>query len=224
MKLTFKDQSSYSEESQSNPIRWAILSGTPEKGFVNESAWLKCKDFFNDYAVAYNGGTRFGIYGFNTTNMTIPKLGEPVYMAVKCLTKNFMFNMNTFNTWLKDNGHLTIPYYTVDKEVVVLEFDQFFLKNTYNISLVSLMIRLLNDETFNGTIEDLKTHKIPGDGRDQQKWGTVVAKNIYFKLPKKLDGYLWYCGEKSNSNTEVPVYQLSGLVHNNGVVSWSSYM
>jgi len=222
MKITYQTRPSYAEEGQSNPIRWVILSGTPDTGFVNESSWLKCKDFFNDYAVAYNGGKRFAIYGFSTEGMAIPKQGEYVYMAVKHLTKNFITNMNTFNKWLNENKCPKIVFWPVD-DTVVLQLDPFFLKNTYNISLVSLMIRLLNDETFNGTIEELKTHKIPGDGRDQQKWGVVVNKKVFFDIPKKLDKFLWYCGEGHNSEKDIQVYQLPSLVHNNGVVSWSSY-
>lgn len=225
MKLTITNKSAYAEEGQSNPIRWAILSGSPEEGFVNESAWLKCKDFFNDYCVAYQGGPRFGIYGFSTEKMTIPKNGEPVYMALSGLTKNFLANFIRLREWLLKNNCPDIGAEAFEDKVI-LEFAPFYFKNTYNISLISLMIRIINDEKFNGTIEELKTYKIPGDGRDEAKWQTAVKKNVFFQLPEKYQTFVWYCSPTHNSETskDLPVYQLSSLIHNNGLVSWSTQL
>jgi hypothetical protein len=223
MKITYTHKNTYAEEGQPNPIRWLILSGTPETGFKNESEWLKCKDFFNDYAVAYQGGKRFNIYGFDTSNMHIPKTGEPVYIAVKETTEYFDVNMGVVNQWLSDRGLPRISCHKGTNDAdYVLEFPEYFFRNTYNISLISLIIRLCNIEYFFKDFEEMKVYQTFPQ-KDQQKWNQVVAKDVFFNIPKKLQEYIWYCGKQHNSKNPPADYALSSLVHNCGVLTWQSY-
>ena len=221
MQIKFTSKPTYAEEGQPNPIRWAILSGTPETGFINETSWLRCKDFFNDYCVAYNGGKRFNIYGFSTEKMNIPKKGEPVYIALDATTEAFPFNLGEFNTWLKGQELPTIVY-TPYISMWVLEFPEFYFNNTYNISLVSLIIRLLNvDKEFTSFEEVIKYKDFPA--KDQQKWDVAVASGIYFKLPDAANKYVWYIDKNTNSEkTDSSHYSYSSLVHNNGLISWTN--
>lgn len=218
MKFTYTSKGTYSEIGQPNPIRWAILSGTPETGFVNESSWLKCKDFFNDYVVAYNGGKRFGIYGFSTEHMNIPEKGQPVYMAVKDLTSSFLPNLNTLNGGLPE----PVGVLKAEDDTVVLRIPAYYFENTYNISLISLMIRLCNIDYVFSSYEEFVNYKQHA-GQDQNLWNNVVAKGKYFNLPDHLKGYVWYAGEQYNSTKEMQVYQMSSLIHNGGVVSWGAH-
>lgn len=224
MKLTIKTKTPYAEEGQPNPLRWLILSGTPETGFVNESAWLRCKDFFNDYAVAYNGGPRFGIYGFSTEVMNIPKKGEPVFMALNGTTKEFLHNLLALNDWLYTKQKCPlVTYYKTDKADSIIEIPGYYFQNTYTISLLSLIIRLINHETKFKSFDDVLVYKGFPD-KDQQKWNQVIAKDVFFALPEKFKKYTWYAGENYNSETkDLPVYQLSGLVHNGGVLSYGKF-
>lgn len=219
MKFTYKSKSSYAEESQANPIRWAILKQDKEGNFTNESAWLMCKDFFNDYVVAYNGGPRFNIYGFSTVGMDIPEHGLPVFIAVKGLNKYFHENMGMLNNYLFHMKHPPVTFEQVvgDCELVLL-IDPFFLKCTYNISLLSLIIRCLNDGIEFPTWEDfLKCERF--NHRDMPKIGAIIKKGVFFELPEKLSKFTWWASDKYNSDVECPVYQLSSLVHNGGCVS-----
>jgi hypothetical protein len=218
-KFTYTPKGLYSEIGQPNPIRWCLLSGTPETGFVNESSWLKCKDFFNDYVVAYNGGQRFGIYGFSTEKMVIPAKGEPVYMAVKDLTQAFLPNLNVLNGGLPN----PVEVLKTDDGTVVLKLPSFYLESTYNISLISLMIRLCNIAHTFSNYEEYVNYKQHAS-QDQNLWNTVVSKGVFFNLPEELQGYVWYAGEEYNDKKfKGAVYQMSSLVHNGGVIAWSKY-
>lgn len=225
MKITFVHKPTYAEEGQPNPLRWCLLSGTPEKGFTNESSWLRCKDFFNDYVVAYNGGKRFGIYGFSTEAMNIPHKGMPVYIALDSLSKSFEHNLSRFNYWLNQVHTPALPIIQIIKATnIVLEFNPFYFKNTYNISLVSLIVRLLNAENEFSSFEEVIKHKGFAT-KDQQKWDAVVNANRFFKIPEALEKYVWYCGPDNNSEKQnSAAYSYASLVHNNGVLSWTNYM
>lgn len=217
MKITWKTQPSYAEEGQPNPLRWAILSGSLEEGFTNETSWLKCKDFFNDYCYTYNTGKPMAIYGFNTKDMAIPAKGEPVYIAVKDITPQFKENVQNVTS--------NVAIHEADDGTCVLELHPDHFANTYSISLVSLVIRLCNVEHSFGSLEEMKVYqKFPS--QDQSKWNQVVAKKVFFSLPEKLKKYIWYSGEQHNSETEVTMasYQLASNIHNCGVLTYGRFM
>lgn len=225
VKFTYTNKSHYAEESQANPIRWAILSQDKKGDFVNESAWLMCKDFFNDYVVAYNGGPKFSIYGFSTVNMYIPKLGEPVFIAVKGLQTHFHANLGVLNNYLFSKGMPYVTFQVVpnDENVTILLIDPKYLLCTYNISLLSLIIRCMNDgiafKDWNSFLSCTKFNH-----RDQPKIEAIIKKGVFFDLPEAIAKFTWYAGPKYNSGVEVPVYQMSGLVHNSGAVSMTDQL
>lgn len=217
--LKYTSKGTYSEIGQPNPIRWAILSGTPSTGFVNESSWLKCKDFFNDYVVAYNGGQRFSIYGFSTEKMSIPATGQPVYMAVKDYTKDFLDNLSVINTQLPEE----VKVISEQDGNIILEMPAYYFKSTYNISLLSLMIRLCSIEHKFSSYEEYVGWKKHA-GQDQNLWNNVVSKGKFFDIPEKLKQYVWYAGNVYNDKKfSGQVYQMSSLVHNGGVVAWGNH-
>lgn len=215
-----KANGNYAEESQPNPIRWLLLHRTGEKEFEPQGYWLKCKDFFNDYAYSYQTRKGFSIYGFNAGAMKIPEQGQPVFMAVKFLTPHFQHNMEVLNNWLVAQGVPPVPL-DIDGDLALLGFDPFYFQNTYNISLISLIIRLMNYEkkfpTFKEALEC--TAFAP---KDQAKWSEIVKKDAFFKVPDKLKKFIWYYSEQQNSEkTEHTHYGLSSYVHNCGVLAWS---
>ena len=208
----------YAEEGQDNPLRWVLLSKSGgdvlEATYENTGTWWKCKDFLNDTVFAIQTGKQLSIYGWNTANLSLPKKGEPLYLAVKDFTKNFENNVNNCLgnavTFVGD-GELN------GSKVKVLEIAPQGVSNTYFISLITLMIRLCNSETSFQNVEELKAYKGFGGG-DQGKWDEVVAKGWLFDLPQHLTKFIWYCGDKYNSETvESPS---SSMVHNCGVLSW----
>ncbi len=222
-KITNLDKANghYSEEHQPNPLRWLILNRVGPEEFTAQGHWLKCKDFFNDYVYSYNTRKGISIYSFNAGVMDIPPKGEPVFMALKAFTPHFQHNMKVMNEWLQRQQMPPIPL-DVQDNLALIVFDPIYLKNTYNISLISLMIRLMSDPVKFDTFEEALKYK-GFYAKDQQKWDQVVKKGIFFKIPSKFDKYLWYYQENSNSEKiDHSYYGLSGLVHNCGVLSWQA--
>lgn len=222
MKVTLTPIEPYAEEHQPNPLTWYILKKTGKDTFVNVSAPIVCKDFFNDLAYTLMTGKSFGIYDFNAGKFKLPA-NEPVYMLLTKTTPQFLTNLTSvLNPELLASQMPMIGAMEVDNGILV-SFDPKFFNNTYNISLVSLIIRLLNIEHSFKDFEEVKKY----DGfpmKDQLKWNAVVAKNKWFSLPEKFKEYVWYCGPQHNSKTLTDEYQLSQLVHNNGVLSWGQYL
>lgn len=217
-KLLYTSKGSYSESSQPNNIRWCILSGTIEDGFVNESSWLKCKDFFNDYVVAYNGGKRFSIYSFNTQKMLIPAKGENVYVAVKDVCPSFTPNLELLNEWLD----CPIEIYN-NEQGYILELSEYYFRSTYNISLITLMIRLCNTEHKFSSVEEFAEYK-QFPKQDQDLWDNVMKHLYFFNLPEQLQQYIWYEGAQYNDKVyQGGEYNLASFVHNNGVIAYSKF-
>jgi len=218
-----QNKSSYIEEGQENPIRWLILSKVDDTTLQQESAWIKCKDFFNDLAYTIQTGKKFIIYGFNAGNMNPPKPGEPVYMLLKGLSKGFKNNLKVVNLWLKESNIPEVVTHEYKDGQLIVVFDPFYFTNVYNISLISLLLRVVNCDTVYKTFKEIEKspHLIHGD---KSKWGTVVKKGVYFNIPDKMKKYIWYCSDTVNSETPGKEYSVSSLVHNNGVVSWSAFL
>lgn len=219
-KINLKEKTPYAEESQPNPLQWAILSRNPDDSFNQESAWIICKDFFNDLAYTIQTGDQFSIYGFNAGIMSPPKAGEYVYMALRRFKPHFLDNVHIFNEHLHEQGIPKINFSNAG-EYILVEWPSFFFTNTYYISLASLIIRLCNyDMKFNSWSDLTSCKTFPT--KDQLKWDKVVQKGVYFNLPEELQSYVWYYNKTSNSKVDTPKYQLPGLVHNCGVLAWQN--
>lgn len=221
--IKFQSKGSYAEEGQDNPIRWLILSKQGDSLFQQESAWIKCKDFFNDLAYTIQTGKQFTIYGFNAGNMNPPKRGEPVYMLISGLQKGFRHNLAVVNTWLGEQNVPAIKTEEYKDGQLLVVFDPFFFTNVYNISLISLLLRVVNVDKEFSSFDEIKQFKPQGYG-DQSKWGTIVKKGVFFNLPEKFKKYVWYVSDGRNSETPGAEYSVSSLVHNNGVVTWSQFL
>lgn len=211
----------YSEEGQVNPLRWCILKQVGPDDFISQSNWLKCKDFFNDYVYSYHSKKDFTIYGFNAGKMDIP-YGGNVFMALKHQTPAFVHNITkAVNPWLVEQGMPELILTPANDGMLLLELDKKYFDNTLNISLISLLIRVVNTLGKFKNFEEIKNFNGIPDG-DKNKWGQVVAKGTYFNIPEKYRKYLWYYDEKRNSEkvTDPKDYQLSHLVHNCGVLAW----
>lgn len=216
-KVNIKHTGSYAEEGQTNPIRWINLKQVDAKTFESSSNWWKCKDFLNDLAYTYKTGKSFSIYGWNAGEVGHPEPGKPFWFAIKNLSEPFFHNIkNVLNPWLKTQGMPELQL--VKQDPVLLALDPKYFDNTYNISLITLIVRLCNYEMkFNNFQEVIDCTKFPSG--DQDKWNAVTTKKKYFNIPDKFKKYVWYSTPEYNSEKDVD-YQISSLVHNNGVVDW----
>lgn len=222
MKITLKNLSiHYSEIPQPNPLRWYIVVPKGAATYENVSGELKCKDFFNDLAFTIQTGKDFTIYGFNAGNYSPPKKDQPVYLAVKNTTPYFESNMKVLNKWLeKDQGFPAVWCEKSQEGLYLLTIPPIYWTKTYYTSLITLVIRLMNqEEAFSSFDEVIK--KTTFAVQDQNLWKQVVAKKWFFKdLPTKLNKYMYYAGSAYNSEKGVQDYAIPQLVHNNGVIGW----
>jgi hypothetical protein len=215
MKLIQKQHSGFSEISQPNPIRWAIISKVEDGVFQTECAWLKCKDFFNDYVFTRNTGKSFTIYSFSAS-WPIDKQ-QPLYLAIKNLEPHWADNFCVINEYLDKEGFPYIGLQDLD-DMYLLSVPDFYLKNTYYISLLSLIVRLCNYEVEFKNWQELVDYKDFPE-QEQELWDTVVKKGWFFNLPNEGEDFLWYYDEKNNSKKIPGVNSI--LIHDCGVVAWS---
>jgi hypothetical protein len=125
------------------------------------------------------------------------------------------------NDWL--HWHEGMPVIAMDgwKEgKVLITIPREYFRNTYNISLLSLIIRLMNVAQVFESFEDVIKEKdfYP---KDQNLWDQVVAKGVFFNLPEHLKKFVWYYDANNNSETKKEGYNIPSLVHNCGVLAWS---
>ena len=222
MKITLKNLSiHYSEIPQPNPLRWYIVVPKGAATYENVSGEVKCKDFFNDLAYTIQTGRHFSIYGFNAGQYFPPTKDKPVYLAVKNTTQFFEANMKVLNQWLEEDQKFpTIGCEKSQEGLYLLTIPPIYWTKTYYTSLITLVIRLMNqEEAFSSFDEVIK--KTTFAVQDQNLWKQVVAKKWFFKdLPAKLSKYIYYAGSAYNSEQGVSDYALSQTVHNNGVIGW----
>lgn len=222
-KVTFPKGHSenYAEAPQKNPLRWMILKpGTKKNEYVQDSYWLKCKDFFNDYVYARQKcGKPFSIYGFNTAQMHLGKPDEPVFCLLKKFGTKFLDNMKVVNSWLEQDQGLPPVKLLLEGEYVLVEFPPVYWASTYNVSLISLIMRVVSTDKELKTFQDVCEYKADGESH---LWPPVVKKGMFFKLPDNVKDYIWYQGPKSNNKTQVDGYDICHLIHNNGVISWGA--
>jgi hypothetical protein len=222
MKITLKSLGiHYSEIPQPNPLRWYIVVPKDKQTFENVSGELKCKDFFNDLAYTIQTGKDFTIYGFNAGQYSPPKKDKPVYLAVKYTTNWFETNMKVLNKWLvEDQGFEPIGVDKSQEGLYLLTIPAIYWTKTYYTSLITLLIRLMNQEQEFKTFDEV-VKKTTFATQDQNLWKQVVAKGWFFKnLPKALSKYVYYAGSAYNSEKPVDSYAISSTVHNNGVIGW----
>jgi len=210
----------YIENGQPNPIQWYILKET-EDGFINQTDAFKCKDFLNDVVYYLNTKQSFSIYEFDTSILKDISLEKPLPLYLTNLCPKFIDNINkVVNPWFKENGWPQLDVHKVEETTAILFLDPFYLKNTYNVSLVTLIVRLCNYQPFN-SFKELKAYKYPY--QDQALWDTALDNNIYFNLPDKVKEYIWYQGDGYNNKKMVHTdYRTTSYVHNCGFVAWSN--
>lgn len=222
-KVTFPKGHSenYSEVPQNNPLRWMMLKpGKKKNEFIQDSYWLKCKDFFNDYVYARQKcGEPFQIYGFDTTNMHLGKPDEPVYCLLKKFGSAFLANMEVVNKWLKEEQKLPPVKLLQEEEYILAEFPPVYWENTYNVSLISLLMRVVSCNKEFKTFDEIAKFSPFGESH---LWPPVVKKGLFFNIPDKFKGYVWYQNQKQNSEKIKSGYDISYLIHDNGVISWSN--
>jgi hypothetical protein len=221
MKFQLNNNSSYSEVGQVNALRWKILFRNGDV-FTDQSGWIKCKDFFNDVLAWFKEEIQFSVYGFNNK---VKHNEEGVYMLLKFIhnVDGFLKNLEVVNTRLhQDLGIVVAAHKTENNDEVVILLPMELWKNTFRISLVSMMIRLCNYGVNYTTWEDFWKTGTPARGVDHafnDKAIKYVEKHG-FNIPDKFKEYWWYAGKEHNNKVLPNIKTNPYLLHNNGVCGW----
>ena len=222
-KITLKNDSTYSEVGQTNPLRWKTLLKHKDGSFTDQSGWIKCKDFFNDTLAFFKRGTKFSIYRYKND---IEKNEEGVYFLLKEIKDmpSFMSGIDVLNVQLFKDTKSEIAYWPQTDTTVVILLPNPVWENTYCLSLVTMLIRCCNYgylyknwEDFYHSQAPMNTveHAFTQTAKDKRKeWG--------FKLPANLSKYWWYFNFTYNSE-KMPDAS-GGTIHNNGVCQWTQHL
>jgi hypothetical protein len=218
---TMNSFSAYSEVPQVNNLRWKTLH---KKGNVLKDTchWVKCKDFFNDSLAFNKNGVEFFMYSFQNNT---PMNKEGMYFLLTHLVEKslFLHNLSVLNQQLNLDVEATIK--TVDvvgltKNDIVLLTPPEVWKNTYILSLTTLLIRLCNYEyTFHSWDDFFTEAAMSVDGAIGNSTQKFVQKQG-FNVPEKYQKYWYYAGETYNSDADLQ----KSYIHNTGCEGWSRAM
>jgi hypothetical protein len=218
-KFIFSNNTTYSEVSQVNPMRWKTLFREDANTFTDQSGWIKCKDFYNDTVAFFRNGMKFGIYGYINS---IKKNTEGVYFLLKGLKdkKSFLANLDVINKRLKKDLNCSLSTTDVPDEadqMVVLIPNECW-ESTYRISLVTMCIRLSNYGVTYQNWEDIWSDGAPWviDKVFDKLVSAYVSKNG-FTVPMEFSKYWYYSG--SNHNSEQLTHS-NHIIHDCGVMTW----
>lgn len=227
MEIKFVDNhknTTYSEEPQSNLLRWQIYKQITPTEYHSVTGKFKCKDFFNDFIVAYRAKYPFVKYGFQSDpNLVNPDDPDGIPVVLTNIVKNFKKNLSIANKWLVEQGFpkLSPEFFSPKECLMYIPWE--YTKNTYYISAVSLLIRLCNNSkyTLKERFEELWDWE-ELDGRERDLAGVLLHKRMD-KLGE-LAKYLWYYNPKNcfpSDHMETSNYSFSSLTHNCGIKSWN---
>jgi hypothetical protein len=225
-KFNLKNNKTYNEVGQNNPIRWKTLFCEQDGSFTDQSGWIKCKDFYNDTVAYFREGSVFSIYGYDNK---IKKNDEGVYFLLRYVKdkKSFFHNMEIMNKQLQADLGCKVQWWDVDAdtpdEVVILIPNELW-ETTYRISMVTMCIRLCNWGYKYKNWEDFWSTDAPVYKLEQAftEFAKKNARTLGFKVKPGFEKYWWYFSKDFNS--EAKPGTKGSTIHNNGVSEWSSGM
>lgn len=222
--FNLKNNKTYAEVGQPNPLRWKTLFMEKDGSFTDQSGWVKCKDFYNDTVAFFKAGSVFSIYGYENN---IKKNKDGVYFLLRNIhdRDQFLHNIGVMNTQMeKDLGAQVVAWPQEAKDEMVVLLPNEVWESTYRISMVTMCVRLCNYGVKYDRWADFWTTNAPSHTIDHAFSPAAIknAKTLGFKVPDKFSKYWYYCGDDYNS--EKKPAQTGGTIHNNGCTNWSMFM
>jgi hypothetical protein len=221
IKLT--NDSRYCEVGQTNPLRWKTLFKEKDGSFIDQSGWIKCKDFFNDTLAYFKVGTKFSIYGYKND---IKKNEEGVYFLLKEIKDmdSFIDGLNVMNVRLFKDLKCEVAYWPQEKGQCVILLPNQIWESTYILSLATMIIRCAN---YGYKYKEWEDFFAPGTPMNTVEHAfTEKAKKFTkehgFLVPKEYRKYWWFFNKQHNSGTNPNA--TGGTIHNNGACEWTNGM
>lgn len=208
----------YTESGQANPLRWMIMYRDKDT-LTSQANLMRCKDYFNDL-VAMRRGHIFLVYGFRNDTVKFNKWGLYILLTNIGKPEQFIANVNnSINVRMKADLGTHIRCWKQDEQSVVIRIPNKVWDNTYAVSLVTMMLRVCNNNIDITSWDDLYASTSPLNTieRSFTPDAKAITKNIGFKAP--IDTWYWYNsswnGEKGWNSS------VGGLtIHNNGCSAW----
>jgi len=210
----------YTESGQPNPLRWRIMY-REKNTLTSQANLMRCKDYFNDL-VALRQGHAFSVYGFKNDTVKFNKWG--LYLLLTDIGKpdQYIENVNkAINVRMKADRGTTLRCWKQGDHSVVIRIPLKLWNDTYTISLVTMLLRVCNNNIDLTCWDDLYAPTSPLNTieRSFTQEAKAITKHLGFKPP--IDTWYWYSsafnGDKGWNAT------IGGLtIHNNGCSSWCS--
>jgi hypothetical protein len=222
-KIQFQDHTTYAEEGQVNPLRWKTLWKQPDGSFVDQSGWIKCKDFYNDTVAYFKEGSVFSIYGYKNA---IQKNEEGVYFLLKFIKDqaSFFANLGVVNKQLYSDLGCGMTANIIGEDEVVILIPTELWESTYRISMITMVVRLCNYGVLYTTWDDIWAEKAPVNTVEHAftQEAKANAKTLGFLVPDQFKDFWYFAGKEYNSKQKPTL--TGSVIHNNGVSNWSLYM
>lgn len=209
------------ESAQYNPLRWRIMYREKDK-LTSQAQLMKCKDYFNDL-VALRKGHVFSVYGFKNDTVKFNKWGLYILLTDVMKADQFIENVNSsINVRLKADMQTTIRCWKQDNTSVVIRIPNKMWESTYYISLLTMMLRVCNNNVEFSSWDDLYSAKSPLNTIERSF--TEDAKRFTHLLGFKLPIDTWYYyNSQYNGMKDVNIAAIGGsTIHNNGCSAWCS--
>lgn len=220
-KLNITHDSSYGEVSQPNPLRWRIMHRQKDT-LHSQSNLIKCKDFFNDIVAWKRAKHKFTIYGF-TNDVKFNRDGLYFHLTNIANLEQFCNNLVHVQERLQKDLGVLMQLHPQEDKTMVIVIPHKVWKNTFYISMLSMMIRCCNYNVSYTCWEDIFDEKAPINRAEHAftPKAKAYAKQHGFLLPKEYRKFWYFCGDVHSNDGKKP---MATVVHNNGVCSWLSYI
>lgn len=220
--LKIEHNNTYNEIGQPNPLRWRVML-RKNNTMHSQSGLIKCKDFFNDIVAFKQAKMEFSIYHFSNA-VKFNREGLYLHLTELYDVDQFCDNMDIVNDKLYEQLKVEVGIWPrADGSAIVLIPNKLW-KNTYYISLVSMLIRLCNYKVDYTSWDSIFKHDAPINMIENAFTPKAKArvKQQGFVLPRGYRTYWFWAGKNCHSKDGKKV--MPSVVHNNGVSSWNQWL
>lgn len=220
LKITHKNK--YAEIDQANPLRWRIMHKRGDT-LYSQSGLIKCKDFFNDVVAWKQAKQKFSIYQFSN-QIKFNREGVYFHLTEIANVDRFIHNGHVLNVRLYQDLKTKIAYIKQDDNSVIIVVPHKLWRNTYYISLATMMIRLCNYDKQYETWEDFfdKTAPLCTIETAFSKSTKEYTLKNGFKIPTKLRKLWFWAGNAYHAGNQAK--PMGSVIHNNGVNNWVQFL
>lgn len=221
-KITLNTHPTYGEIGQPNPMRWRIMYRN-KNTLESQSNLIKCKDFFNDVVAYKQADKQFKMYNFDN-KVKFNRFGLYMHLTEIGKVDLFLSNLAVLNERLEQDLDTRVKAFKQGKKQVVIHIPNKLWKNTWYISLVTMLIRCCNYDKAYEKWDDFFAADAPMNTAENAftPAAKTNAQKIGFKLPAKYTKFWWWSGDVYNSSNKDAFNPSS--IHNNGVSAWSNFL